>query len=1583
MNYEQIEDFKDDVSEGDIVTLLLSDKTQETGTVKKIRSSNLKIEILSSNNTVVIQYEDIQRYALGQYEFIERKKNNFESKNNNQQNIVNNNSYINQLSTVTNNLNEYKKKLNIDKNKVEIICDKISTEITYASLEQEIYPNFNFEIKASSYTSQKRIKEFRTTVKNKYESAVKLKELSRLHSTILDLKKITAIYFDENGLHALLGAICWIYGDVKNAQNALKTAAQKSNSPSDWYNYAVASKNDYFNSYHALKEYLKVVNIETLKYEDILMTCKLGKLSNSLNSAIPIIIEISKKISDFNLFKKIIYCIIFILHEEKYYNESISIYDIIENNSEKDLVIQHVEKEINKIAFITNETYVNWENENWPNISKQLEPMVKVIKQGNIINSTAPKFSSTTVYSTDHGYNNNYKQHYEIDNLRITGYIQDYGNKKVGWNNPTWHGHILGDDNNVYFFFGEQLDDGINGSLAELLKKQDFSKKVIFTPFVNSSNNLQAKRIKLSDSRTNIHRPTSFDISSNQLRQNAQLLISLGKRNEAVSLLREALNRYKNDIDINLLLAQQLSALGKSKEAADTYEHLLHIEKRPGARKNAHIQYALLLGKAGEQKKALEEIEKLIISNPNDVFLKNLPDKIRQYALDSENEEGDDEQLDIWEDTDTIGVPQLLKKELEHAEFYDEVIVSRGGRPVSEDAERLKQKALSMTKDSQGYFRFLEAAKAYSLLPVGTFLYDDYKNCLCRYATQKGEVLVNRMSGLASSPELAQKNADTISKLNDSATCYFIEGMSLLSNEYVKDVGPYVVRNYLRSVLFKYFSQNPRSYNSKLLSMNMTEMLKYMLNSEDEGLFNITCDALLTWGSYPEVWNALAVVKGGPGYFTRMLNNNRFLEKVKKSFENITGHKEETQLTVAEFLKVYFRFRQKERELLGESFRKLQHIRKTGSFEYFRLLNTELENFPRTNKALQASDRRMLDRLAIVLDSMMVYRTAKDEERTDILVRARQGVKDTGGQKELFPGFRTLKIEIAEMPTYWQLVGCEEIISNCLETVDIIEQYRTKKRLPLLNFILDPPAFKEIGNEISTSLRIDNSGTAANKIDISINVINEYGKEIHKITDYIERISAKDSGTIRITIPQYVFLNPQESTQLVINATYTEGRADECRYTVDRDKGNHFTIDQIPWSYTSSATPRTFKGRKDIITHLISSLNNTYGRSHSYILYGVTRSGKTSILDALQKKLHGNIMADNLYCICINWNFGESANCSSPNALWKQLLNTRIYSALNDWNVPVSLISKVEEILPEQPHGEHFNPLMEGLKKLGIYPVILIDEFTYFRNLHDRELLGPEFLSVMRELALNGYATFIVAGTYDLLAMTRDSHYGITGQFVNSERIHVTSLDEASARELVNIFSDYLTFTKDACNYILRITDCRPYLIQLFCYYCAFFACHTQRSILGIPEIQNVEHRLCFKSSLIHEEKSVIDGEKIDIPVMASDRFDKNHLFENEERWPAYAAIISILTFRGNQDNGFLTYNQIKSIWKDNKLDISLLPDILKELVERHVITEDKDEGDDGYRLRVELFRRWWQGQNHTLEKDLDAAYKIVPINIG
>ena len=329
MNYEQIEDFKDDVSEGDIVTLLLSDKTQETGTVKKIRSSNLKIEILSSNNTVVIQYEDIQRYALGQYEFIERKKNNFESKNNNQQNIVNNNSYINQLSTVTNNLNEYKKKLNIDKNKVEIICDKISTEITYASLEQEIYPNFNFEIKASSYTSQKRIKEFRTTVKNKYESAVKLKELSRLHSTILDLKKITAIYFDENGLHALLGAICWIYGDVKNAQNALKTAAQKSNSPSDWYNYAVASKNDYFNSYHALKEYLKVVNIETLKYEDILMTCKLGKLSNSLNSAIPIIIEISKKISDFNLFKKIIYCIIFILHEEKYYNESISIYDII------------------------------------------------------------------------------------------------------------------------------------------------------------------------------------------------------------------------------------------------------------------------------------------------------------------------------------------------------------------------------------------------------------------------------------------------------------------------------------------------------------------------------------------------------------------------------------------------------------------------------------------------------------------------------------------------------------------------------------------------------------------------------------------------------------------------------------------------------------------------------------------------------------------------------------------------------------------------------------------------------------------------------------------------------------------------------------------------------------------------------------------------------------------------------------------------------------------------------------------------------------------------------------------------------
>lgn len=1573
MTSDLLEDFREDVAEGDLVTLLLSDKTQEVGIVKKIRTSNLKIEILDSKALVIIQFDDIQRYALGSYDFIDRKPSSATPVPA---------AVVSAPSAARVSLPSPAQTISSpsgEELQIQFLHKQITSECSYATFSWKIEPVFEFEIKSQMASVQKAIKDFRNTVKNKCEYAIKQKELSRLQGVILQLKDYTRTYPGEGGLHALLGALLWLMDDKKNALPALQAAARHINSARAWLDLACASSDDPLAAYFALKNYFGTGSPEDWKPDLLILLCKYGQKAGCLAETISILLGVaSKSPSPYaDTLKKLLQAIVFALKEEKLDNEARLVFDLLSQNADLVQAAAKAKAALGHVAPRRSEQYDSWEKNNLPPL-----PQAYVIQAASVPHTDPVKRPSTVVYSTDHGYSDSYQYKTEQKSSYATGIVVEYALKNVN-GSSVWAGNIMGDDGNVYFFIAPHIDDD---DLDEAFKKRDFSQRVGFKPFVNSRGILQAGWVKKNNApfplgkSTGTFLPGTHTSTAANVRQQAEMMVRVGNKEGAVAMLFDALKQFNNDIDLNLLLAQQLSSLGRSKEAAEAYRHLLEIEHRPGAKKNAHVQYALLLGKAGEQEKALQEVDKLLRSYPNDALLQNLPDKIRQYGQDVDSE--DDEQLDIWDDIDTMGVPQLLKKELENAEFFDETIVSRGGRPTPEDAERLNREAMSMTKDSQGYFRFLEAAKAYSLLPVGTFLYDDYKDCLCRYAMQKGGVLVSRMNGLASTPEQAQKNADTISKLNDSATCYFIEGLSLLGRDYAKDVAPAVIRNYLRSLLFKFFSLNPKKYNSSLLNQDMNSMLKSMLIPAEEELFTIACDALLTWGSYPDVWNTLKRVKGGPGVFTDKLREIAFRTTVKKTFTKLTGYDHEAA-TGKDLLKGYFQFMQKERESLGASFRALHHIRKTKTFEYFRLLDANLQRFPRENKALQISDRRMLDKLALVLKNMMTYRSASDEERTDILVRARQGVLDKSGQP-LFPGFNNLQGEIAEMPTYWQLVGCKDLINNCLDNVNEMEQARTKSRLPQLKFILDPPVFRENGDAISTSLRIDNIGTSANKVDVVLSVEDGQKNRIFRMEGCLEKIPSKESGSIQVAIPQDVFSRAGESAQLVINASYMEGSAEECRFTIDKDKGSHFLESDIPWRFTNAATPETFKGREDIIAPLVSALNSKHGRSFSYILYGVTRSGKTSILEALKKRVHGTFMQDeSRRFLCIEWNFGDFSNYSSEEALWNEILHSSFANAVKGWDVPEDLRQKVLNSLPVRPHGEDFTTLMKTLRELGVFPVVLIDEFTYFREMYDKQLLSAGFLSVVRELALGDYATFIVAGTYGLLAMTRDSHYGITGQFVNSVRKHVTSLDSASARELVNIFSEHLTFTKDACDYILKITDCRPYLIQMFCYHCAIFACKTERSILGMPEIQTVEKMLCVKPETSAEEIFGVDGEKIDIPVIGEDRFDKNHIFQDEDHWLAYAAIISILAFRGTQENGFLTYDQIKSIWGENDLDISLLPVLLQELSERYVITEAKDEGDDGYQLKVGLFRKWWKEQDHTLEKDLDAAFKVVPAKNG
>lgn len=148
--------------------------------------------------------------------------------------------------------------------------------------------------------------------------------------------------------------------------------------------------------------------------------------------------------------------------------------------------------------------------------------------------------------------------------------------------------------------------------------------------------------------------------------------------------------------------------------------------------------------------------------------------------------------------------------------------------------------------------------------------------------------------------------------------------------------------------------------------------------------------------------------------------------------------------------------------------------------------------------------------------------------------------------------------------------------------------------------------------------------------------------------------------------------------------------------------------------------------------------------------------------------------------------------------------------------------------------------ILVHLQKNRIYPVFLIDEFSYYRELVDSKRIDASFLAAIRTFAIGGHASFVIAGTYDLQNLIKDPSYGITGQFVNAIETQVSRIELDPAIELVQVMEPQLRFTSDAINHILLLNIEIPYFIQIICKNCAVYAYNTGRNIIGFPEVESV-----------------------------------------------------------------------------------------------------------------------------------------------
>jgi len=261
--------------------------------------------------------------------------------------------------------------------------------------------------------------------------------------------------------------------------------------------------------------------------------------------------------------------------------------------------------------------------------------------------------------------------------------------------------------------------------------------------------------------------------------------------------------------------------------------------------------------------------------------------------------------------------------------------------------------------------------------------------------------------------------------------------------------------------------------------------------------------------------------------------------------------------------------------------------------------------------------------------------------------------------------------------------------------------------------------------------------------------------------------------------------------------------------------------------------------------------------------------------------------------------------------------------------------------------------ILNKLNGKRIYPLFLVDEFSYVKSLIDNGIVRNAFLHTLRQYSLEGLASFLFAGTYDIKALIKDPKYGITGQLVNAISKQVNEIKPKDAEELMNVMSDQLRFTPDAVQHIHQLSGDIPYFIQIICKYCGYYASDFKRSVIGYPELEKVVEILAGEKA---------PYQKTLLAPLTEYTFQNNQYSPQDP--PEVGALISSIVYF-NQDDKLnprgVSSDEIERLWvKNGILNKQKLYNAFQILMEKRVLVCKDDDGLPTYSLAVDLFRRWW-----------------------
>lgn len=966
-----------------------------------------------------------------------------------------------------------------------------------------------------------------------------------------------------------------------------------------------------------------------------------------------------------------------------------------------------------------------------------------------------------------------------------------------------------------------------------------------------------------------------------------------------------------------------------------------------------YITMARLYLKEKNQEEALKAILYAESIKPNNNAIVKLKESILKIdTLEaSERELNDKNSLDSDSPLDD-SISKMLLEDVRQEANRQEFLPSNEIVP----AEQLFGRAQNKRNDSTESFEdkaqlFLEAAGAYHNAKQTTTIM--YRISVANYARMKGHGMYSRFANLIrnNSGEFVELQA-----LRDSACSYYVEALGIFNS-----LGE---KNHLQELLLKYLQlhfvvsqlEGGKTPDPDWDKWTLKQLQQNCLSNDSSENFRTLLSAYITVGAATEgAWSTLAADADGTGVFTGKCQRMEFRRKVFALFNEIEQSNIENNSSVSfnSFIKQLFSHRQYRIKQLDSYLQKCLEWK----FDQFDISSFDIKwnSVISLSSIMTDTDVNSLKTVSEVIEILRPYAGRKENERTRFLINAQQALLGAQGT-------------IADTTTYYGNIFFSTLISNWLMDISRQLKERDARTLPMLS-ISSEPAFiakDDNGHGIISIVVTNNGDSTAQSFVVSAMIdgkeySNSHEGELASGDCCGESFISSDFYSVDVINVKFRLIAKYQGKEL--NAI-----EHEATYETESEEVLSDEID-IPWTISNTPEEHIFKGREKELNTLVNHYLSK-DRSLTYILYGLTRTGKSSILDYLRNRIKGQPLKEDFAkkILAFKWYLNEFPYKNSTSAqFWTWALETNIYNKLTD-----ELASKIDASYGEAglPPAEKLSQLdfikvVDVLNDNNIVPFITIDEFSFVRLMLKEGLIDATFVSTLRNLALTGKACFVYSGTYDIKELPKEKEY-IAGQMNNTLPMPINQIDEQYANELIDA-CPRLIFDDRAKAYIRALSGCVPYWIQWICLACGKYAVANKHRHLGFNEVNDVVKVLTGE---------VQPGKKDTWESMDETNFHNNQIDPENIAEHQLISSISYLNRESTQIERGISMDELKRLWdkysvsEEKRLNMTRS---LASLKDKKILHSFTDEGREVYRLNVDLFRRWW----FIHHRDLDLEFSL------